>query len=1353
MNTSRLALATLAYSLTIYSQAQTFEWGKQIGGSNYDYATAIAVDGSDNVYSTGQFQSTADFDPGPGVYDLTTTTAYQVFVSKLDAQGDFVWAVELGGPQSDYPNDIATDPSENVVVCGTFNVTADMDPGPSTYNLTSVGSSDVFVCKLDPDGNFIWAVSVGSISYDYPASLDVDVYGNIYLTGVFRDTVDFDPGPGVQQRIANGYDGFLLQLLPDGSFADVWIFGGSGDVSPNCVEVDDAGNKYVTGSYNGVVDLDPGPAVLNGTQNVEIGALFISKLDPNGDLLWANAGDDQIQAYGHSIAVDDFGNVYVAGQFYGTVDFDAGPASFVLIAEYGYNMFLTKLGPTGVHQWTRDRGELDADHSGNSIDVDLQNNAYIYDVITRYNGGAFQSIAQQERQGQQPNYLSIQKWNPSGTLEFDYELGPSAQGSRDSPHALFVTSDGNIHAAANFTYETLDVDPGPGVSELTPFGNLDVLIHKMSQCPTTFNSITASACEAYTVPSGDETYTISGTIQDTLVNACGGDSILTIDLTINYNTVGSETMTACDSMTWAANGVTYTTSGTYFSMLINAAGCDSLATLDLTVNYSSTSTDTQIACDSFLWDVDGNTYDTSGSYTALLTNAAGCDSTITLDLTVNYSTTSTDVQEACDSFFWDEDGNTYDTSGNYTALLTNAAGCDSTITLDLTINNSNTSADVQVACDSFLWDVDGNTYDTSGSYTAILTNTAGCDSTITLDLTVNYSTASTDVEVACESFFWDEDGNTYDTSGSYTAMLTNAAGCDSTVTLDLTINNSNTSADVQVACDSFFWDADGNTYDTSGSYTTILTNAAGCDSTITLDLTINNSNASADVQEACDSFFWDADGNTYDTSGSYTAILTNAAGCDSTITLDLTINNSNASADIQEACDSFFWDADGNNYDTSGSYTTILTNAAGCDSTITLDLTINNSNTSADVQVACDSFFWDADGNTYDSSGSYTALLTNAAGCDSIITLDLTVNYSTASTVVEVACDSFLWDVDGNTYDTTGSYTAVLTNAVGCDSTITLDLTVNSNITSVDVQVACDSFFWDADGNTYDTDGSYTAILTNAAGCDSTVTLDLTVNSSSTGAQVEVACDSFLWDADGNTYDNSGSYTAILTNAAGCDSTITLDLSILNSSASSTSVNTCTDYFWDADGNTYDSSGTYSAVFINAVGCDSTATLLLTVDTVDVTVITIADTAFTASATNAVFQWLDCDNNNEPIPGATSADFAPTNAGSYAVEVTQNGCTDTSACSISTVGIDYLNNAANVVVFPNPTDGQLNIVFGKVQANVFITVHAMDGRQVAAFKEKQTDRIVTELDVAQGNYLIHVFTEGAPPAVFKVLVQ
>ncbi|MFZ1330682.1 MAG: SBBP repeat-containing protein [Flavobacteriales bacterium] len=1046
MKLSHLALAALATTLTFYSHAQTFEWGKQLGGTAYDYATAITVDGSDNVYSTGQFQTTADFDPGPGVYNLSTTTAYQVFVSKLDAQGDFVWAVELGGPQGDYPNDITIDPSGNVILSGTFGATADMDPGAGTFNLTSMGSSDVFVCKLDPDGNFIWAVGLGGINYDYPTSLDVDVNGNIYVTGLFRDTVDFNPGPGVEQRIANGYDdGFLLQLFPDGSFADVWVFGGIGTVRPNCVDVDDAGNKYLTGYYDGDVDLDPGPDVWSASGS-ESGDLFISKLDPNGDLIWVNAGADQSDTYGNSIAVDQFGNIYVAGEFYGTVDFDAGSASFELTSEYGSSMFLSKLGPTGAHQWTRDRGEQDADHWGSSIDVDVQDKIYMYDVITRY-GEAFQSVSQEERQGFQPNYLSIQKWNPSGILEFDYELGPSARGSSSSPHALFVTNNGDIHAAANFAYDPIDVDPGLGVSELTPFGNLDILIHKMSQCLSTFNSINVSACGAYTVPSGDETYNASGTVQDTLVNACGGDSILTIFLTINYNTVGSETVTACDSMTWAASGMTYTTSGTYFSMLVNAAGCDSLATLDLTVNYSNTSTVVEEACDNYLWSVDGNTYDASGSYTAVLTNAAGCDSTITLDLTVNYSSASTVVEEACDSY---------------------------------------------------LWAADGNSYDTSGSYTAILTNTAGCDSTITLDLTINNSTASSSVEVACDSFFWDADGNTYDTSGNYTALLT---------------------------------------------------------------------------------------------------------------------------------------------------------------------------------------------------------------------------------------------------------------NAVGCDSTVTLDLTIGSNINSVDVQVACDSFFWIVDDNTYDISGSYTAILTTAAGCDSTITLDLTVNSSSASTSIEVACDSFLWDADGNTYDSSGSYTAILTNAAGCDSTITLDLSILNSSASSTSANTCTDYFWDADGNTYDSSGTYSAVFINAVGCDSTATLFLTVDTVDVTVITIADTAFTASATNAVFQWLDCANNNEPVPGATSADFAPTTAGSYAVEVTQNGCTDTSACSISTVGIASLNATAEIVVFPNPTDGQLNIVFGKVHASVFITVHALDGRQVAAFKERQTDRITTELDVAQGNYLIQVYTDDLPPEIFKVLVQ
>jgi gliding motility-associated-like protein len=251
----------------------------------------------------------------------------------------------------------------------------------------------------------------------------------------------------------------------------------------------------------------------------------------------------------------------------------------------------------------------------------------------------------------------------------------------------------------------------------------------------------------------------------------------------------------------------------------------------------NTGTDVKTACESFTW-IDGNTYTTSNNTaTHILTNAAGCDSTVTLDLTVNNSSTGTDVKTACESFTW-IDGNTYTTSNNTaTHILTNASGCDSIITLNLTVNYSNTGTDTQVACDSYTW-IDGITYTSSNnSATYTLNNVANCDSVVTLNLTVNYSNSGTDTQVTCDSYTW-IDGITYTSSNnSATHTLTNSSGCDSIVTLNLTIN-SNTGTDTVVACDSYTW-IDGITYTSNNnSATHILTNASGCDSLVTLNLEI-----------------------------------------------------------------------------------------------------------------------------------------------------------------------------------------------------------------------------------------------------------------------------------------------------------------------------------------------------------------------------------------------------------------------------------------------------------------------------------------------------------------------------------
>ncbi|PWH84946.1 fibronectin type III domain-containing protein, partial [Brumimicrobium oceani] len=564
-------------------------------------------------------------------------------------------------------------------------------------------------------------------------------------------------------------------------------------------------------------------------------------------------------------------------------------------------------------------------------------------------------------------------------------------------------------------------------------------------------------------PSALITSSITGTSADLAWTENGTATTWNVEYGVDGFTQGSGTSVSTTSNPYALTGLSINTAYDFFVQADCGLGDESAWVGPFsfsTLCVATAGTDVQVACNSYTW-IDGNTY-TSSNNSAMhtLTNVAGCDSVVTLDLTINNSNTGTDVQVACDSYTW-IDGVTYTASNNVAMhTLTNVAGCDSVVTLDLTINNSTTGTDTQVACDSYTW-IDGVTYLASNNVaTHTLSNAAGCDSVVTLDLTINNSNTGTDVQVACDSYTW-IDGVTYIASNNVaTHTLTNTAGCDSVVTLDLTINNSNTGTDVITACDSYTW-IDGVTYLASNNVAThTLSNAAGCDSVVTLDLTINNSNTGTDVQVACDSYTW-IDGVTYTASNNVaTHTLSNAAGCDSVVTLDLTINNSNTGTDVITACDSYTW-IDGVTYLASNNVAThTLTNAAGCDSVVTLDLTINNSTTGTDTQVACDSYTW-IDGVTYLASNNVaTHTLTNVAGCDSVVTLDLTLNYSNTGTDVQVACDSYTW-IDGNTYTASNnSAMHTLTNAAGCDSIVTLDLTVNNAVTGTDTRIACTSLTW-----------------------------------------------------------------------------------------------------------------------------------------------------------------------------------------------------------------------------------------------------------------------------------------------------
>ena len=475
-------------------------------------------------------------------------------------------------------------------------------------------------------------------------------------------------------------------------------------------------------------------------------------------------------------------------------------------------------------------------------------------------------------------------------------------------------------------------------------------------------------------------------------------------------------ITACDSYEW--NGEIYTTSDTYTAETVNVEGCVLIETLNLTINYSNTGVDVQTACDEFEW-IDGNVYTESNNeaqYT--LTNAAGCDSVVTLNLTVNYSNSENVVETINENdlpyTFMNNDYVAPVVSEAIEAGL-NVDGCDSTVIFTLIVNMNGQINDFRTICDNelpYTWnDVE---FTEAGMQSVTLEDIYGADSVVNMYLTVNYGTHTTETVVACNEYIWR--GETYTESDTYVYDYTNVDGCASDSTLNLTIKNSTIGVDVQTACDTYTW-IDGIEYTASNNEATFtMENAAGCDSVITLNLTINNSNTGVDVQTACDSYTW-INGETYTASNNEaTFTLTNAAGCDSVVTLNLTINNSNTGVDVQTACDSYTW-IDGIEYTANNNEATFtLTNAAGCDSVVTLNLTINNSVSETLDITAMDSYTFNGIVFTEDTTYVYTGTTVN--GCDSIVTLHLTITHNTDIVVILTVNDATM----GTTNPVAGTY-------------------------------------------------------------------------------------------------------------------------------------------------------------------------------------------------------------------------------------------------------------------------------------------------------------------------------------------
>ncbi|MCP4708173.1 MAG: LEPR-XLL domain-containing protein, partial [Planctomycetes bacterium] len=436
-----------------------------IGGDDYDGGYAITTDSSDNILITGYFSGTVDFNPTSFIDKIISQGDRDIFITKILADGTYAWTRTIGGTDWDDGHDIITDSEDNVIITGLFNGSVDFDPTKNPHILSSHGRHDAFVTKLDAHGNYLWTKTFGGANNDSGYGLDIDNHDNIFVTGEFMDTVDFDPSMENEWRTAVDLtDIYVTKFQSNGNYGWTKTFGGEYYDNGQGVAVDDAGNIFITGHWGAVVDFDFTGEIDN---HYSAGArdIFVTKINADTTYGWTASWGSNSNDISNAIGVDTDGNVYITGMFYKTVDFDPTDGIDEHTSSSAWqDIFVTKLTGNGNYGWTATFGSLEKDF-GTDIFVDATDNI----LVT----GIFRAIADFNPLGQS-DYISSMGYGDVFLTRFSPNVAPAIGAFETQPNLvtrgenLTITaqnvsdSDGTV-ARVNFYYdsnynETLEVD-------------------------------------------------------------------------------------------------------------------------------------------------------------------------------------------------------------------------------------------------------------------------------------------------------------------------------------------------------------------------------------------------------------------------------------------------------------------------------------------------------------------------------------------------------------------------------------------------------------------------------------------------------------------------------------------------------------------------------------------------------------------------------------------------------------------------------------------------------------------------------------------------------------------------------
>lgn len=459
-------------------------WSQAIGGGGYDLGNKVKVDDNGNIFVTGSFRDTTDFDPSSSSYNLISKGAGDGYLAKYSATGELAWAHSFGSPGryastiNDVTSAIATDGYGNVYIGINFGSvhpfgivdTMDVDPGPDTVNIINARVNNGILAKFDAQGNFIWAIHLPATGVSDISAISIDAFGNVYAVGAFRGAVDFDAGPdSLNITSAGGSDIYFMKYSASGDLIWVRTIGGLADEAGYDLVIDPAGNIFITGNFKGTVDFDPGAGVAELTGDLSLFDIFFAKYDAEGNYQWARAINPAGLDVPCGVVSDEDGNVIVSGIFNDAFDFDPGIGVASLVANGGKDIFIAKYSGEGNFLWAKAIGGSSGAESPNDIKSDGEGGFYItgtFNNTVDFNPGGMAMPLISNGAGD----IYFARYNANGIC---VGAGHAGGSSHDMGMGISLISANNILVTGNFG-GVADFDPGTGVINLTSAGPADI---------------------------------------------------------------------------------------------------------------------------------------------------------------------------------------------------------------------------------------------------------------------------------------------------------------------------------------------------------------------------------------------------------------------------------------------------------------------------------------------------------------------------------------------------------------------------------------------------------------------------------------------------------------------------------------------------------------------------------------------------------------------------------------------------------------------------------------------------------------------------------------------------------------